>query len=221
MTTSDDPFSGRRPTSHERMTGLPWEASYLDGPAPWDLGHPQPAIVRLAARGAFTGPVLDAGCGTGENALHLASLGLPVVGVDVAETAIAMARAKADERRLAAEFAVADALALESLGRRFASVLDCGLFHTFDRDERRSYVAALARVTRPGGTLYVLCFSDEGPDVGPHPVARDEVAGAFDEAGDWRLEAVEPDRVQTRFHDGRGAPAWLASVSRQGDPIGP
>src|SRR5581483_9766843 len=30
---ADDPFGGRHPTSHERLTGLPWDASYLDGPA--------------------------------------------------------------------------------------------------------------------------------------------------------------------------------------------
>src|SRR5438874_9453945 len=98
------------------MTGLPWDASYHDGPAPWDVGQPQPPVVRLASEGAFAGPVLDAGCGSGENALHLASLGLSVVGVDVAETALAMARAKADERGLEVEFAAADALELDCLG---------------------------------------------------------------------------------------------------------
>ena len=95
---ADDPFGGRAPTSHERLTGLPWDASYHDGPPPWDIGQPQPAIVRLASDGGFAGAVLDAGCGTGENALHLASLGLTVLGVDVAETALAIARAKASDR---------------------------------------------------------------------------------------------------------------------------
>ena len=66
--TADDPFSGRHPTSHERLTGLPWDATYHNGPAPWDAGQPQPAIVRLASKGGFAGAVLDAGCGTGENA---------------------------------------------------------------------------------------------------------------------------------------------------------
>lgn len=95
-TPADDPFGGRHPTSHKRMTGLPWDASYRnDGLAPWDIGHPQPAIVRLASREAFTGVVLDAGCGTGEHALHAASLGLPVLGVD--ETALAIARGKAKD----------------------------------------------------------------------------------------------------------------------------
>src|SRR5262249_15479367 len=39
-TLAYDPFSGREPTSHERLTGLPWDASYHDGPAPWDTGQP-------------------------------------------------------------------------------------------------------------------------------------------------------------------------------------
>jgi SAM-dependent methyltransferase len=209
-----DPVSGRQPTSHERMTGVPWDASYRDGPAPWDVGHPQPAVVRLAAGGAFAGPVLDAGCGTGEHAVHLASLGLSVLGVDVAQTAIAMARAKAAENGIAVEFATADALALDRLGRRFRTVLDCGLFHTFDRDERPRYVTSLAAVTEPGGTLYVLCFSDEGPGAGPHPVSREELTTPFGPGSGWTVATVEPDHVQTRFHDGDGAPAWLATITR-------
>ena len=131
------------------MTGLPWDASYHDGPAPWDIGQPQPAIVRLASEGGFAGAVLDAGCGTGENALHVASLGLSVLGVDVAETALAIARKKAADRGIEVEFAAADAFQLERLGRRFETVLDCGLFHTFDGDEQPRYVASLASVTEP------------------------------------------------------------------------
>ena len=70
------------------MTGQPWDASYRDGPAPWDIDRPQPAVVRLASEGAFAGAVLDAGCGTGDNALHIASAGPSVLGFDVAETAL-------------------------------------------------------------------------------------------------------------------------------------
>jgi SAM-dependent methyltransferase len=208
-----DPFGGRRPTSHERRTGLPWDASYRDGPAPWDIGRPQPAVVRLASEGGFAGAVLDAGCGTGENALHLASRGLSVLGVDVAETALTIARAKADARGLEVEFVVADALRLEGLGRRFATVLDCGLFHTLDGEERPGYVASLASVTGQDGTLYVLCFSDDGPDPGPHPVSQDELRAAFNPSSGWRVAAIEPDRVQTSFHVD-GAPAWFATIKR-------
>ena len=142
-TLEDDPFHDRHPTSHERMTGLPWDASYHDGPAPWDIGRPQPPIVRLASARGFTGAVLDAGCGTGENALHVASLGLSVLGVDVAETALRIARAKAADRAIEVEFVAADAFQLQRLGRTFETVLDCGLFHTFDDDEWPEYVASL------------------------------------------------------------------------------
>ena len=198
------------------MTGLPWDASYHDGPAPWDIGHPQPAIARLAADGGFAGAVLDAGCGTGENAIHIASLGFSVLGVDVAETAVATARENAAGRGIEVEFAVADAFDLERLGRRFATVLDCGLFHTFDDDERPDYVASLASVTELDGTLYVLCFRDDGPDAGPHPIGQEELRAAFNSRTGWRVAAIESDRLQTRFHDD-GAPAWLATIKRAVD----
>jgi SAM-dependent methyltransferase len=208
-----DPFGGRHPTSHERMAGKPWDASYHDGPAPWDIGHPQQAIVRLAAEGGIAGPVLDAGCGTGENALHVASLGLKVLGFDVAETAVAMAREKANESGLEVEFVVADAFHLESLGRSFKTVLDCGLFHTFDGEEQPRYAASLASVTEHDGTAYVLCFSDKGPETGPHPIRQEQLRAAFNPSDGWNVVAIQPDRVETRFHD-NGAPAWLATVKR-------
>ena len=116
QTHAEDPLSGRHPTSHERRTGLPWNASYDNGPAPWDIGRPQRAILRLASEAGFVGTVLDAGCGTGENALAIASLGCSVLGVDVASTV---------------DFTMADAFRLDRLGRKFTTVLDCGLFPHF------------------------------------------------------------------------------------------
>jgi SAM-dependent methyltransferase len=210
---ADDSYRGRQPTSHERRAGQPWDASYLDGPAPWDTGEPQPAIVRLAGEGAFAGAVLDAGCGTGENALHIASLGLHVLGVDVAETALSIARKKAAGRGIDAEFVVADAFRLDRLGRVFETVLDCGLLHTFDSDERRAYAPSLASVTGRGGHLYVLCFSDVGGDIGPHPISQDELRAAFKRSSGWSVASVSPDRLRTRF-DAQGAPAWLAKIER-------
>ena len=196
------------------MAGQAWDASYHNGPAPWDIGRPQPAIVRLASSGRLAGRVLDAGCGTGENTLHVASLGLSVLGIDVAETALAIAREKAHDRRIKVEFAAADAFHLERLGRRFETVLDCGLFHTFDRDEQARYVASLASATERNGTLYVLCFSNQGPDAGPHPIREEEMKAAFTSSSGWTVAAIEPDRIQTRFHDDHGAPAWLATIKR-------
>jgi SAM-dependent methyltransferase len=167
----------------------------------------------LASEGRIAGAVLDAGCGTGENALHVASLGWSVLGVDVAETALAVAREKAADRGIEVEFAAADAFQLDRLGRSFATVLDCGLFHTFDDVERIRYVASLGSVTEHNGTVYVLCFSDDGPDTGPHPISQNELRAAFNNSNGWHVVAIEPDRIQTRYHDD-GAPAWFATIKR-------
>src|ERR1700744_3735088 len=181
------------------MTGVSWDASYVGGPAPWEIGRPQPAFMRVASDGGFAGEVLDAGCGTGENTLLAASLGLHVIGVDVSENALAMARGKARVRGLKAEFTLVYAFHLEGLGRKFQTVLDCGLFHTFNSDERPEYVASLAAVTEAGATLYVLCFSDQGPGTGPHPVRQEELRGAFGADNAWDVISIKADRVLTRF----------------------
>jgi SAM-dependent methyltransferase len=204
----------RPPTSHERMSGGSWDAAYQGhDPAPWDIGRPQGAFVRVASGVGFSGAVLDAGCGTGEHALLAASLGHLALGVDLSATAIERARAKAADRGIHAEFVVADAFELAGLGRTFETVLDCGLFHTCDEDERPRYVASVASVTGTGSTLYLLCFSDEAPAIGPHRVRAEELERAFDRSSGWDVVALEPDRIQTTFME-QGVPAWFATIAR-------
>jgi SAM-dependent methyltransferase len=210
----DDPYGGRQPTSHERHADQPWDASYRDGPPPWDIGAPQPAVVRLASAGVFAGGVLDAGSGTGDNALHIAAAGLDVLGVDVAGTAVSIARENAAARGIRAEFIVADALRLDRLGRMFDTVLDCALFHAFDNDERREYAVSLASVTKPGGRLFVLAFSDADLETaGPHPVSQQELSAPFTPSSGWSIASISPERLQATFAP-EGAPAWLAQIER-------
>ena len=189
----------------------PWDDSYRRGTPPWDAGGPRAAVLRLCEQGAFAGPVLDAGCGAGEDALEIASRGIEILGVDVATTAIRQAQEKAAERGSAATFAVADARHLERLGRTFRTVLDCGLFHTFEDDERATYVESLAAVTEPGSVLHLLCVSDAATgEMGPtRRVHRDELPAAF--ATGWNVVSIQPDRVETTFGD---LPAWCAWIER-------
>src|SRR5262249_13741352 len=165
------------------------------GPAPWDIGRPQGQFVAIADR--VVSPVLDAGCGTGEHALFLASRGHRVIGIDFVGEAVRRARAKAAERGLKVEFLVKDATTLADWGERFASVIDWGLFHVFSDDDRRRYVAGLARVLEPGGRLFLACFSDEEPgNEGPRRVSRQELYDAF--ADGWEVESVQPARCEVR-----------------------
>src|SRR5262245_17755307 len=121
------------------------------GQAPWDIGKPQKAFIDVADQ--ITGSILDAGCGTGENALYFASRGNKVTGIDFIETPIQRAKQKAAERGISATFLVKNALTLQDWTERFDTVIDCGLFHCLSDDERKVYVAGLATVLKPGGRL--------------------------------------------------------------------
>lgn len=189
-----------------------FESLYLAGTPPWDVGHPQPEVVRLAEEGEFVGDVLDVGCGTGENALYLASLGRRVLGVDASPAAIERARAKAVERGFAVPFLVADALDLARLRRRFETALDCGLFHTLAIEQRRPYAHSLCEVLAPGGALQLLAFSDEEPPgPGPRRVAEHEIGDAFRSL--FATVRIRPGRFESLLHPG-GAKAWVATLVR-------
>jgi len=182
-----------------------------EGTPPWDIGRPQPAFVRLADEGAIEGAVLDAGCGTGENALYLAGLRHVVVGIDAVPAAIERARAKMLERGLEVQFLVADARRLEALGRTFDTVIDSGLFHVFSDGDRVLYLQSLTRAVREGGRLFILCFSEREPgEWGPRRVTELELREAFRDG--WEVERIVPERLLTNLgHDIEG---WLASVRR-------
>ena len=203
----------------------PWQDAGMAGPPdrrgfdemyagvpPWDIGRAQPEVVRIADAGGFSEPVIDVGCGTGENALELASRGLEVLGIDASPRAIEAARAKASQRGSSAEFLVADALSLGSLDRRFQTALDCGVFHVFEDHERPVYVASLASALRPGGVLHLLCFSDRQPgSFGPRRVTKQELWDPF--ADGWDVMEIVAATFVTNLPAVQ-AKAWRATIVR-------
>jgi SAM-dependent methyltransferase len=204
------------------VTGA-WDTAYAEGGVPtWDLGRPQPAVIRLAESGAFGPPgttVLDAGCGTGENALLLAARGHRVVGVDIAWEAIQRARAKAAERGIAPApaFIVGDALAAPAAAGSdpFDVALDVGLFHALGDDEGPRYAASLASAVRPGGRAFIVCWSDRNPfGIGPRRVTRREIRAAFRASTGWHVDSIEAEELASRL-PGRVVHAWLARLTRR------
>ena len=126
--------------------------------------------------------------------------------------AIQRARDKAAERGLAARFQVGDALRLADLDLTFDVIIDIGVFHVFDDQDRPRYVNSLASVLRPGGRCYLMCFSDRQPgDYGPRRVTQDELRTAF--ADGWTVDDIEADT----FEINPGAlPVATAQIFSQG-----
>jgi cyclopropane fatty-acyl-phospholipid synthase-like methyltransferase len=188
-----------------------FENRYSRG-APWDIGKPQPALV--AATTGVTGSILDVGCGTGEHALYFAARGCAVTGLDFLEQPIALAKRKAAERGLAATFLRGDALKLGERAERFDNVIDSGLFHVFSDEDRVRYVQGLKTVLKPGGRLFLLCFSDRTPGTqGPRRISETELRDTFHDG--WEIERMERAEFEIRAEvrqaqfSGQNPKGWL------------
>lgn len=101
------------------------------------------------------GRALDAGCGTGNFLLPLARRLIPrgaeVVGLDLAEGTLGVARERAQAEGLPITFMIGDVEALPFDDASFDLVLaNYMLYHVPDLDHA---IAELRRVLRPGGTL--------------------------------------------------------------------
>ena len=168
--------------------------------------------MRVARNGEIRGKVLDVGCGTGENAMHFAGLGLEVWGLDEAPLAIQKARRKALERQARVDFILGDALHLERMKMRFDTVTDCGLFHTFSDAERVVFAKSLRAALSGSGTYFMLCFSDkESADWGgPRRVSEEEIRWTF--GSGWKINYVRTARLSTTFND-EGGHALLSSIT--------
>jgi cyclopropane fatty-acyl-phospholipid synthase-like methyltransferase len=193
-------------------------ASLYSGQAPWDIGRPQKAFLDVAEQ--ITGSILDAGCGTGDTALFFASRGCKVTGIDYLDEPIKRAKAKSAQRGMSATFLGKDAMTLKDWSERFENVIDSGLFHVFSDDDRKKYVEGLATILKPGGRVFLMCFSDEEPGTqGPRRISKKELHDAF--AKGWAIESIQPVRFETRpdfkdmtFSEG-GPKAWFAVIRRE------
>jgi ubiquinone/menaquinone biosynthesis C-methylase UbiE len=194
--------------------GHDFAGMYAEGIPPWQIDRPQPEVIQLLENGKFESPVLDLGCGTGDNTIELARHGLLVKGLDAVPEALERARKKTEQAGLkqSPEFVLGDALRLAESGLKARTVLDCALFHTFSDEERKEYIQGLEAVLSPGGRLHILSFSElETRQPGPRRLRLSEITESFGRG--WRLE----DSVRCRYWDRvrpDGAHAWRVTFVR-------
>ncbi|MEW6337284.1 MAG: class I SAM-dependent methyltransferase [Acidobacteriota bacterium] len=127
-------------------------------------GHDRQAAARLVAEAAgdLTGPALDVGTGKGLLAMALARRGLEVVSVDINAEDSALARLLAEEagldRRI--RFVLQDASTLPHPDGAFGCALMMDVLHHLA--DASPVLHEMARVVRPGGTIVVSDFTEEG-----------------------------------------------------------
>jgi SAM-dependent methyltransferase len=107
------------------------------------------ALLDSAKIGAApSGTILDAGCGTGNNLIHLARFG-STVGIDLSEEAVAYCRTRG------VRVVRGSVLSLPFAGSRVGGVTSFDvLYHSWVTNDRAA-VAEMARVVRPGGFVLV------------------------------------------------------------------
>src|SRR6476661_3087088 len=107
----------------------------LPAATPWDIGGPQPVVQQLVALGAVRGEVLDPGTGPGHHAIHFASKGFKVTGIDASSAALDRARSNAERAGVSVNFQLADATRLKGFEEQFDTVVDCAFYHTLTDED--------------------------------------------------------------------------------------
>jgi SAM-dependent methyltransferase len=144
---------------------------------PWADLAPFPGLVSALAGVPGRGRALVVGCGLGDDAEHVASLGLTTVAFDVSPTAIATAQRRFP--RSAVEYVTADLLAPPRIwAAAFDLVVEVFTLQVLTGAARRTAIARLARMIAPGGRLLLIARArDEHEDPGqmPWPLTRAEL----------------------------------------------
>ena len=178
-----------------------WESRYESGDMPWEKGAAHPGLVEFLKRSPVHGRVLVPGCGTGHDVRALAATADEVVGLDIAPSAIA--RAKAQPAVGGERYQLGDLFALPpSLRGTFDVVFEHTCFCAIDPSLRESYVAAVAGALKPGGHLLAIFYLDPGLDPGesgpPFAVTRGQLNTFFSPhfklLREWNPAATYPGR---------------------------
>jgi SAM-dependent methyltransferase len=179
-----------------------WERHWreaLDDGAPADVPSPYLAAETSALR---PGTALDAGCGTGADAVRLAERGWTVTGVDVAASAVAAAAERAARAGVPVTWIEADlttwapeaAFDLVLTAYAHASIPQLDLY-------RR-----LGEWVAPGGTLLIVGHSghpdatghDDQPPEGSR-VTLPDITALFEAPG-WRIRTAREGRAEVPGH---------------------
>ena len=155
--------------------------------------------------------VLDVGCGTGTLAIALRAKvgpGGDVVGIDAAPEMIAVARNTAAKQRADMDFRVGLIEEIPFPEDYFDLVLSSFMFHHLPDDLKRTGLAEIRRVLKPGGRFLVVDLTVHGHSFVGHVMtllghgeqsSAPELRAIIDDAGFSEVEILESRFKQLAF----------------------
>ena len=188
---------------------------------PWADHAPNPRLVSALAGAAGRGRAIVSGCGLGDDAEHVASLGYATVAFDVSPTAVAAARRRFP--RSAVEYMTADLLSPPpSWAGAFDLVVEVFTVQVLTGAARRTAFARTAQLVAPGGRLLVIAGArgdHDDPGQMPWPLTRAEI-------GSFRAHGLTENSVSDFVDEESQGPvrrwrAWFTAPQRRSGDAGP
>jgi SAM-dependent methyltransferase len=195
---------------------LAYRLMYRVGFAPWDTAEVPVELTALVDGGDAlpAGSALDIGCGTGTQAVYLASRGWRVSAIDVVEQPLRRARERAASQGMTVDWIRADVTRLKTLGlapASFALVFDRGCYHGLSSPQRDAYAATVTELAAPGATLLMMAFARNRVPVGPPGTGEQAIRRRFE---GWRLESVAADSAPAPVGPLRNVPRYWYRLTR-------
>ena len=195
-----------------------WDDSYRGGKRPsWDAGRPSGELQKVVDEGLVRAcRAVDLGCGSGTDAIYLASHGFDVTAIDIAPTALRQAEEKARQAGVKVRWLLADVLALPKL-EPFDFIFDRGCYHEVRIYNARAYVETVRRLSHAGTRFLLLAGNpNELPlQYAPPQVAEEEIRSDFSLLFDF--EWIRETRFETINPSISGPLAWSVMLRRKGN----
>lgn len=191
------------------MTTIGYRAMYALGITPWDQDDPPEELLRVVdgPRALPPGRALDLGCGTGADAVFLATRGWKVTGVDSVPKALDAARRRSAEAGVDVDWRRGEVGALADAGVEglFDLVYDVGCFHGLSDAARARCADAITSMAGPAAVLLVFAFVPGRRGPAPRGIGEAELVDRF--GPHWKL-----------VHRRRAEDVQLAGPLRNADP---
>jgi SAM-dependent methyltransferase len=148
---------------------------------PWNIETPPDALVRLVESGRVRPcKIIDLGCGAGNYAIYLASVGFDVTGIDISPSSIKNAKENAKKRGVKCNFLIADVLSdLDEVKETFDFAYDWALLHHIFPEKRKRHVKNVYRILNPRGKYLSVCFNEKDPQFGGSGKYRETPLGTI------------------------------------------